>query len=268
MADVDSLLSELDGLLKDSPPGQRPPQRPSAAPAAPRLAPGRPDVEDDIDSLLSSLGGAEAFSSNAASKATCAPRATCPPAFAPSSSSAPADGTSCETTCVPRCTVSMHARVPQRTTPPRLVRGSLRCSKCDFKVMRFDDQRWSDSVDYMFFRNFMGELAKLRTRTRTLALTLTRRPRQATSKAGAAGRARRLRMPMQRVHDRQLGRQGAPRLLVPNAMTVPEAGRIAAEWSWAHPLGNSGQSWNSEDGQRMVCMPLGARACLGLAWRA
>ena len=39
----------------------------------------------------------------------------------------------------------------------------MRCSKCDFKVVRFDDQRWSDSVDYMFFRNFMGNLAKLRT---------------------------------------------------------------------------------------------------------
>ena len=63
---------------------------------------------------------------------------------------------------------------------------------------------------------------------------------------------------MQLVHDRQLGRQGAPRLLVPNAMTVPEAGRIAAELSWAHPLGNSGQSWNSEDGvhaTRRACMP-------------
>ena len=163
MADVDSLLSELDGLLKDSPPGQRPPQRPSAA-AAPRLAPGRPDVEDDIESLLSSLGGAEAFSSSATSRASCAPRATCPPAFAPSSSSAPSDGASCETTCVPRYAVPMHAGVPQRTTtPPCLVRGSLRCSKCDFRVVRFDDQRWSDSVDYMFFRNFMGNLAKLRT---------------------------------------------------------------------------------------------------------
>ena len=101
MADVDSLLSELDGLLKNSPPGQRPPQRPSAAPAAPRLAPGRPAVEDDIDSLLSSLGGAEAFSSNAASKTTCAPRAACPPSAVPSSSSAPPDGTSCATKYVP-----------------------------------------------------------------------------------------------------------------------------------------------------------------------
>ena len=103
MADVDSLLSELDGLLKDSPPGKRAsaPQRPSAAPAAPRLAPGRPAVEDDIDSLLSSLGGAEAFSSNAASKTTCAPRAACPPSAVPSSSSAPPDGTSCATKYVP-----------------------------------------------------------------------------------------------------------------------------------------------------------------------
>jgi len=79
-----------------------------------------------------------AFSSNAASKTTCAPRAACPPSAVPSSSSAPPDGTSCAT--------------------------NLRCSKCDFKVMRFDDQRWSESVDYMFFRNFMGDIAKLRTK--------------------------------------------------------------------------------------------------------
>ena len=55
----------------------------------------------------------------------------------------------------------------QHTTPtpmPCLLRGSLRCSKCDFKVIRFDDQRWSESVDYMFFRNFMGDLAKLQTK--------------------------------------------------------------------------------------------------------
>lgn len=47
---------------------------------------------------------------------------------------------------------------------PCLLRGSLRCSKCDFKVMRFDEQRWSESVDYMFLRNFMGDVAKLRTK--------------------------------------------------------------------------------------------------------
>ena len=142
--------------------------------------------------------------------------------------------------CTPTCPSAPHT--------PCLLRGSLRCSKCDFKVVRFDDQRWSDSVDYMFFRNFMGNLAKLRTLTLTLTLTLartrtlTRRPGQATSKAGAAGRGRRVRLPVQLVHDRQLGRQGAPRLLVPNAMTVPEAGRIAAVGSWTAPLGNSGSA--------------------------
>ena len=156
-ADVDSLLSELDGLLKDSPPGQR--RSSSAAPAAPRLSTLRPAVEDDIDSLLSSLGGAEAFASKA-SKAACAPRATCPPAAAPSSSSAP-DGSSCATkyaSGLPEC-------VPAHHTHACHLRGSLRCSKCDFKVVRFGDQKWSESVDYMFFRNFMGEdLTKLRTK--------------------------------------------------------------------------------------------------------
>ena len=32
---------------------------------------------------------------------------------------------------------------------------NLRCAKCDFKVIRFQDCLWEDSADYMLFRNFM-----------------------------------------------------------------------------------------------------------------
>eukprot|EP00658_Telonema_sp_P-2_P042083 TRINITY_DN30165_c0_g1_i1.p1 TRINITY_DN30165_c0_g1~~TRINITY_DN30165_c0_g1_i1.p1 ORF type:complete len:115 (+),score=13.54 TRINITY_DN30165_c0_g1_i1:198-542(+) len=38
----------------------------------------------------------------------------------------------------------------------------LRCVKCDFKVLRFAGHRWSPSVDYLFFRNFMPSLDRMR----------------------------------------------------------------------------------------------------------
>ena len=43
---------------------------------------------------------------------------------------------------------------------------SLRCSRCDFKVLLFADSEWSESVDYMFFRNHMPDRTKLGTRAR------------------------------------------------------------------------------------------------------
>lgn len=38
---------------------------------------------------------------------------------------------------------------------------SLRCTKCDFKVMWFHNQSWDDSVDYLFFRNNFPTESKL-----------------------------------------------------------------------------------------------------------
>ncbi|KAI9204796.1 C8orf37 protein [Polychytrium aggregatum] len=39
----------------------------------------------------------------------------------------------------------------------------LRCLSCDFKCIRFDDAVWDDGlVSYLFFRNFMPDVAKLR----------------------------------------------------------------------------------------------------------
>lgn len=54
--------------------------------------------------------------------------------------------------------------LPQRCLPPHPV--SLRCSKCDFRVIRFCEDEWDGSVDYMFFRNFMPDRAKLSAKLR------------------------------------------------------------------------------------------------------
>ncbi|XP_059579849.1 cilia- and flagella-associated protein 418 isoform X1 [Alligator mississippiensis] len=38
----------------------------------------------------------------------------------------------------------------------------LRCTACDFRVAHYDDYLWDKSCDYLFFRNNMPELSKLR----------------------------------------------------------------------------------------------------------
>ncbi|XP_065607740.1 cilia- and flagella-associated protein 418 [Cyrtonyx montezumae] len=38
----------------------------------------------------------------------------------------------------------------------------LRCTACDFRVLLFNDYIWDQSCDYLFFRNNMPELSKLR----------------------------------------------------------------------------------------------------------
>ena len=37
---------------------------------------------------------------------------------------------------------------------------NLRCTKCDFEVVRVADRRWKDDVEYLFFRNFYPNLEK------------------------------------------------------------------------------------------------------------
>lgn len=39
----------------------------------------------------------------------------------------------------------------------------LRCTACDFEVLRFEDVRWSPEADYMFFRNHVPSRPKLST---------------------------------------------------------------------------------------------------------
>jgi len=41
---------------------------------------------------------------------------------------------------------------------------NLRCMKCDFLVIHFENARWSDAADYLFFRNFHPNRDKLKSR--------------------------------------------------------------------------------------------------------
>ena len=38
---------------------------------------------------------------------------------------------------------------------------AMRCTRCDFKVIRFSDAEWAPDVDYMFFRNCYPDQARL-----------------------------------------------------------------------------------------------------------
>ena len=155
MADVDDLLAELDAELSAKP------KRPSASSSSSHTnKPGptsrdyreqensRPHGRaDDIDSLLADLGDMGGPPPPAARpKPSPPPRpAAAPSAYAspgsmpfPSSSSSGGGGSSGERTA-----------------------SGLRCSKCDFRVLRFHDSVWAGDVDYMFFRNFMPNVSKL-----------------------------------------------------------------------------------------------------------
>ncbi len=39
--------------------------------------------------------------------------------------------------------------------------NNLTCSKCDVKVSMFKNMKWSESCDYLFFRNNYGDQIKL-----------------------------------------------------------------------------------------------------------
>lgn len=152
MADVDDLLAELDDVLENKTPA---PSTSSSRytkennfpqPPPPRSKPSDSGPSDDIDALLADLGGLEpspparkqqqqqvASISSSSKLGGGAPM----PAFPGSSSSGSSES--------------------------RNATG-LRCTKCDFRVLRFLDGAWSPDADYMFFRNFMPNIAKLETK--------------------------------------------------------------------------------------------------------
>ena len=139
--DVDGLLAELDDLLVDD--SAKPPPAPAnplsrvAAATPPGRAPPplRHTPTDDLDALLADLGG----------------ESPPPPKPSPLSAAAAAPA------------------APARASTNYAAGGAdsgYRCSKCDFRVLSFADRAWTAEADYMFFRNFVPDCAKLATRLR------------------------------------------------------------------------------------------------------
>lgn len=142
MNDVDSLLAELDDVLDGNTPAPssgrtkentfpQPPRQQSKSAGA---GPG-----DDIDALLADLGGLEPSPPSRKQQAP-PPSSSRPSDLPPSNLAFPS---------------SRGSGVESRNAT------GLRCTKCDFRVLRFLDSAWSNDADYMFFRNFMPNVAKL-----------------------------------------------------------------------------------------------------------
>ena len=43
---------------------------------------------------------------------------------------------------------------------------NIRCISCDFVILSFDNRKWTDRADYLFFRNHMPDKQKLLTHTK------------------------------------------------------------------------------------------------------
>jgi len=139
-ASVDALLNELDDML-----AQKPSPASAQKPAAIKV-PAPP--EDEIDGLLASLGGTpspparEATSSRSPWAPSSTPTPSGVPPFARSTPSVPL----------------------VQYEPSEAGESGYRCSKCDFKVLSFNDSSWDGTADYLFFRNHMPNRQKLAAR--------------------------------------------------------------------------------------------------------
>jgi hypothetical protein len=152
--EVDDLLDELDDLLADKPAAkQRPPQphqpsQPLWAAEVPSGSSNRTTPaynasgragDADIDSLLAELDDDSP-----------PPRPTAPAARLTS-------GYTPSRPAVVGAFPSSSGGSDEHAT-------NLRCSKCDFKVLRFQGSAWTEEADYMFFRNYMPNVTKLEQR--------------------------------------------------------------------------------------------------------
>jgi hypothetical protein len=109
------------------------------------------EVDDDLNSLLDDLDSVSPSSKK--------------PTQLPINSEKPSDKV--ETVLAPRrkgkcMTIFLGGSGDQQGMGPGYACDRIRCSKCDFNVVRFTDTAWSERCDYLFFRNFFPDGEKLR----------------------------------------------------------------------------------------------------------
>ncbi|XP_075873178.1 cilia- and flagella-associated protein 418 isoform X2 [Nelusetta ayraudi] len=115
-------------------------------------------VSDDIDAFLEDLledggdGGGEGLQAQHCPKGTPVERPLPPPGGR---------------RCCPVYLGGSGTRCGVGTAAAQRSCDQLRCTTCDFRVLKFDDCRWDVSCDYLFLRNNMPERHKLRSRLKS-----------------------------------------------------------------------------------------------------
>lgn len=115
-------------------------------------------VSDDIDAFLEDLledggdGGGEGLQAQHCPKGTPVERPLPPPGGR---------------RCCPVYLGGSATRCGVGTAAAQRSCDQLRCTTCDFLVLKFDDCRWDVSCDYLFLRNNMPERHKLRSRLKS-----------------------------------------------------------------------------------------------------
>ena len=108
---------------------------------------------DDIDALLDDLDSVSP-SSNQKTRVDCSFSEKNSSSVSSLSRSLPVRKGKC-------LTIFLGGSRDQQGMGPGYACDRLRCSKCDFNVLRFADTAWSERCDYLFFRNFFPDPEKL-----------------------------------------------------------------------------------------------------------
>eukprot|EP00052_Salpingoeca_macrocollata_P022178 m.192230 g.192230 ORF g.192230 m.192230 type:complete len:255 (-) comp21734_c0_seq5:34-798(-) len=167
--DLDALLDEAESMLQvqgEKAPSARSAVKTPAAQPKPKPAASTAAV-DDVDDLLRDLELPHHLKHDRKQQASGSAPATASlsPITSPSSvcSSAQQRTIKCMPLLLGGCSLDLGAN---RGTS-KCACSSLRCTSCDFKVCCFDNQRWAEDSDYLFFRNNMPEKDKLKAKLET-----------------------------------------------------------------------------------------------------
>lgn len=146
---IDDLIAEIEGTMGGAAaPTHAAPVVSGPTPANLGRAPVSASFDDDDDDLDALLNSVE--STVGAARST-------PALVAPQRSLASVPPTGVGARAAP----SALSSAPPRVAGLSYGRTAMRCTRCDFRVLRFVDRAWADGVDYMFFRNFMPDAARM-----------------------------------------------------------------------------------------------------------